>query len=180
MPFLALAVLLIMVYGLSKVGSATGKRMSENGKNLLRQLEGIRNYVYDDAAGLPTIGIGHLLTTREIITQSVEIDGQIVSYVNGLTLEQVEALFNQDLKRYESAVSDTIKTPLTINQQDALISFTYNIGIGAFMSSTLAKKLNDGQYDLVPDELRRWNKVKGQVHPGLVSRREREVALWQS
>lgn len=178
MPFLALAVLLIAVYALSKVGSAAGQKISENGKNLLRQFEGVRLNVYNDAAGLPTIGIGHLLTTSEIITQTVNIDGKIVSYVDGISLANAEALLTQDLKRFESTVADSVKQPLTINQQDALISLTFNIGEGAFKSSTLLKKLNDGQYDLVPDEFRRWNKVKGQVHPGLTARREREVSLW--
>lgn len=180
MPFFILAALLALAFAGAKVGASLGKRMTERGKNLLRQWEGVRLKTYTDAAGLPTIGIGHLLTTRELLTNSVTINGKIVSIQDGLTLAQAEALLEQDLAQFESAVSDSVKQPLTPNQRDALISLSFNIGTGAFISSTLVRKLNQGDYQAVPDEFRRWNKVKGIVNQGLVNRREQEIALWNA
>jgi lysozyme len=54
------------------------------------------------------------------------------------------------------------------------------VGTQAFKSSTLLKKLNQGLYDEVPAQLRRWNKAGGKVIQGLINRREKEIVLWQS
>lgn len=61
---------------------------------------------------------------------------------------------------------------------DALTSFVFNLGAGRFRGSTLRAKINRGAFDEVPDELRKWVYGGGQKLPGLVLRREAEVALW--
>ena len=86
----------------------------------------------------------------------------------------------QDLERFEAAVNDGVQVALNQNQFDALVSFAFNVGRQGFKSSTLLKKLNQGLYDEVPAQLRRWNKTGGNVIQGLVNRREKEIALWQS
>jgi len=67
---------------------------------------------------------------------------------------------------------------LNDNQFSALVSLSFNIGSGAFNRSTLLRKLNLGKYDEVPYEMARWNKGGGKILPGLVKRRELEIALW--
>jgi lysozyme len=153
-------------------------QMSRNGRKLLAQWEGVRNAVYDDAAGLPTIGVGHLLTQDELDSGTIEINGQEAEYRHGLSDKQVLDLLAQDLVGFEKAVDKAVQVPLSQNQFDALVSFAFNVGTGAFDKSTLLKVLNQGQYDQVPGQLRRWVKAGGKTVDGLVNRREKEIALW--
>jgi lysozyme len=153
-------------------------QISENGLELLKQWEGFKSKVYKDSAGLPTIGVGHLLTKVEQASGNIVIEGVPVPYANGLTDQQVVDLLSQDVQPAEQAVTNGVTVALDQNQFDALVSFTFNTGTGAFSSSTLLKVLNQGQYEQVPDQLRRWNKAGGQVVQGLVNRRENEIKLW--
>ena len=152
--------------------------MSEHGLELIKQWEGFKPDVYKDSAGLPTIGVGHLITKSQQTTGEIVIGGLPVQYANGLTGQQVLDLLSQDVQPAEQAVNNGVKVALDQNQFDALVSFTFNVGVGAFTSSTLLKVLNQSQYDGVPDQLRRWNKAGGKVVQGLVNRRENEVKLW--
>ncbi len=154
-------------------------KMSQNGTTLLAEWEGSRTEVYDDAAGLPTIGVGHLLTQSERESGKITIRGQAVDYKQGLSEQQVLDLLAQDLERFEAAVNDAVEVDLNQNQFDALVSFAFNVGTQAFKNSTLLEKLNQGQYDEVPAQLRRWNRAGGRVVQGLINRREKEIALWE-
>jgi lysozyme len=153
-------------------------QMSQHGLELLEQWEGFELEVYNDSAGLPTIGVGHLLTKSELSSGKISIKGVAVAYGNGLTNQQVTDLLSQDVKPAEQSVNNGVKVSLNQNQFDALVSFTFNVGGGAFSSSTLLKVLNQGQYDQVPDQLRRWTKSGGRTVQGLVNRRENEIKLW--
>ncbi len=154
--------------------------ISENGTKLLAEWEGVRLSVYNDVAGLPTIGVGHLLTKEEIESKKIAIDGQIVDYTQGLTRQQVLDLLAQDLGRFEEAVRKAVQVPLNQNQFDALVSFAFNVGTQAFKGSTLVKVLNQGHFGDVPAQLRRWVKAGGKTAEGLVNRRENEINLWNS
>ena len=69
--------------------------MSENGRRLLAQWEGSESRVYRDLAGLPTIGVGHLLTQDELYSGKIYINGEPVRYGEGLTEDQIIALLGQ-------------------------------------------------------------------------------------
>lgn len=153
-------------------------RVGQSGKNLFKEWEGLATHVYLDSGGQPTIGIGHLLTTAERNSGTILIQGQTVNYQNGLTDQQCWDLLEQDLAVAEKAVNEAVKVPLNQNQFDALVSFVFNVGAGAFRGSTLLKLLNQGQYDQVPEQLKRWVKDNGKVVQGLVNRREQEIVLW--
>ncbi len=153
-------------------------KMSSNGTALLAKWEGIRYKVYKDAAGLPTIGVGHLLTASQIRSGVITIDGHQVEYDGGLDDAQVIALLSQDLEHFEHAVNRGVMVPLSQNQFDALVSFAFNVGTHAFNKSTLLKVLNASHYDQVPNQLRRWVKAGDKTIPGLVNRREKEIELW--
>jgi lysozyme len=155
-------------------------QMSQNGRKLLEQWEGVRLNAYKDSAGLLTIGVGHLLTKSELSSGKIDIDGESVKYGDGLTSGQADALLAQDLNPAETTVKNNVKVELNQNQFDALVSFTFNVGGGAFKGSTLLKKLNNGLYGEVPSQLMRWDKAGGKVVPGLKKRRENEVNLWNS
>lgn len=154
-------------------------RLSPRGVDHLRAWEGVRYRPYKDVAGLLTIGVGHLLTKSELLSGELNIGGKLVPYgTDPLSDESVNDLLRQDIVRSESAVASLVKVPLTQGQFDALVSFVFNIGPGAFRKSTLLRELNLGHYDAVPGQLRLWRRAGGEVVRGLQNRREAEVALW--
>jgi len=149
-------------------------RTSKAGQDLIKSFEGCHKMrsdgkiqAYVCPAGHWTIGWG---TTKGVYR------GQII------TKEEADALFLADLEMFENAVNRLVKVDLTQNQFDALVSFVYNLGEGAFAKSTLLKRLNSGQFEEVPEQLMRWNKarVKGVLQPlrGLTRRRAAEAALF--
>ena len=140
---------------------------SDRIKDFIRGFESCRLTAYPDPGSLDgkpwTIGWG---TTRGVY--------------KGMTITQEEAdlLFDEDVNAVAKQVSRMVRVPLNQSQFDALVSFVYNVGAEAFRKSTLLRKLNAGNYDAVPGELARWNKVKGKVVRGLVNRRAAEAGLW--
>lgn len=152
--------------------------MSEHGSALLTQWEGFETKVYKDSVGLPTIGVGHLLTPVERTAGRIVIKGTATAYANGLTESQVRDLLVQDLGRFEKAVTDSVSVALDQNQFDALVSFCFNVGIENFRKSTLLQDLNKGNFADVPDGLRRWTMAGGEMLSGLANRRESEIKLW--
>lgn len=136
------------------------------GLALIKKAEGFVAKIYDDQ-GHPAIGYGQRLTPSEV-----------EKYKNGISEEDASLLLVDYLHTIENTVSNVIKTKLNQNQFDAVMSFTYNVGIGAFISSTLLKVINANQLDKAPDEFAKWTKSGGKELPGLVARRKAEVALW--
>lgn len=95
-----------------------------------------------------------------------------------ITKEESLAVVKQRADAIGKEVLSMVQKPLTSNQLAALISFTYNVGIGNFQQSTLLKELNKGNYSKVPAELKRWVYSKKVKLNGLVARRASEAALW--
>jgi len=155
-------------------------KISSEGLRFLTTCEGYEPKVYKDSAGLPTIGVGHLLTKSELSSGKIKIGNEIIKYEGGLTHEQIVNLLSQDLRPTMRAVNDYVKVELSQAQFDALCSFTFNVGINAFIGSTLLKELNKRHYDSVPVQMRRWNRAGGRVIRGLANRREKEIALWEN
>ena len=149
-------------------------KMSARGKELLAQWEGIRLHPYVCSAGKYTIGVGHVLTDPGYVV----ISGQKVPVAQGITKDQVMALFTDDIAQFETHVAKVVQVSLSQNQFDALVSLCFNIGQSAFSSSTLLKVLNAGKYTDVPAQFARWNKIDGEVSTGLTNRRVNEIALW--
>jgi GH24 family phage-related lysozyme (muramidase) len=104
------------------------------------------------------------------------------SYRAGVSEEDATRLLSRELANKQKAVGGAVKVALNQNQYDALVSFAYNVGAGAFQHSTLLKLLNQGKYEAVPGELKKWTKARknGQLIdlPGLVKRRAAEAALF--
>jgi lysozyme len=80
----------------------------------------------------------------------------------------------RDVQKFEGAIKQCVSSPLTQNEYDAYMQLAYNIGTGAFCSSTLVRKLNAGDYDEACQEILRWDQFKGQPNKGLADRRHRE------
>ena len=153
-------------------------KLSDKGKRLLMEWEGFKTEVYLDSVGLKTIGVGHFLTHDEISLGEVVLDDrQAVKFDSGLTEDQVLSLLARDVRKFEQVIQN-VKVELNQNQFDALVIFSFNIGIHGFVRSTLLEKLNTGDYENVPSELHRWDKAGGQIAKGLSNRREKEIDLW--
>jgi len=155
-------------------------QMSENGQRKLADWEGFKPRAYRDAAGKLTIGVGHLLTRSELSSGKIWIQGEAVRYAAGLSDRQVLDLLGQDLEGAQNVVNECVEVELQQNQFDALVSFCFNVGATAFQNSTLLRRLNQGGYDEVPVQLRRWVHCHGAVEAGLVNRREHEIVLWNA
>jgi lysozyme len=140
-------------------------KLSQNGLDLIKEFEGLRLKAYPDIGGVPTIGYG---TTGPDIKLGMEI-----------TKAEAEDLLRQDVAAFEGGVSDLVKVAINQNEFDALVSFSYNVGLGALKSSTLLRLLNNGaDRSVVAAEFVRWNKVDGKPIEGLTRRRKAEQALF--
>lgn len=140
-------------------------RTSQQGKDLIKKFESCKLDSYICPSGLWTIGTGH--------TQGV-IKGM------NITQEQADIFLASDLKTAENGVLMAVKKPILQNQFDALVSFAFNVGNGAFKSSTLLKFINQNPQDTrIAGEFKRWvygsNKV---ALPGLIKRRREESDMY--
>ena len=144
-------------------------RISEKGLAMIEKFEGCLLKASNKLDGVWTIGYG----------QTGRYYGKRVR--RGMTTTKAEAhawLRDHSIKTYEDAVTQAVKVPLNQNQFDALVSFTYNVGVGALKQSTALRKLNAGDYAGAADALTMWTKFKGKVLAGLVRRRKEERALF--
>ena len=156
----------------------THARMTDDGIAMLRELEGAEREPYRDVAGLLTIGVGHLLTRDEISSGKLRIGGEWVKWRDGLTDEQIDQLLRDDLDDIERHVTRVTYAPVCPHQFDALVSFAFNVGPGAYQRSTLLKRVNSRDYEDVPTQFRRWVYAGGRKVRGLAIRRETEVRKW--
>lgn len=111
------------------------------------------------AGDVPTIGFG--------TTGDVRLGDKI-------TPPKALARALQDVQKYEGALKRCVTVPLHQYEYDAYISLSYNIGSGAFCSSTLVRKLNAGDYEGACKEILRWDKFQGKPLRGLTVRRQDE------
>lgn len=146
--------------------------ISTKGIKFIQSFEGLSLKAYDDGVGVWTIGWGTILKPNN----------QKVRKGDVITLAQAEEYFMHDLSQFEVAVKEAVKVKLSQNQYDAIVSFTYNVGIGALKSSTALKKLNAGDYNGFAQGILSWNKgrVNGKLVEikGLTRRRNSEKELF--
>ena len=141
--------------------------ISEQGLALIRQFEGFRAHRYRDAAGLLTIGYGHLLKRDEL-----------VAFALGIDESAARTLLSADVVKAELAVNRLINVALLQCQFDALVSFTFNLGAAVLQRSTLRAVLNRGGYEAVPKQLLRYRWAGGRPVAGLLRRRQVEARVF--
>jgi lysozyme len=139
-------------------------QVSPRGRALIEKFEGLRLTAYQDMVGVWTIGYGHT--------------GRDVKAGMTITQQQAEQLLINDLAQFERGVNDLVTVQINQNQFDALVSFSYNLGVGALQKSTLLRLLNAGSYQPAADEFPRWNRAGGNVVAGLARRRYAERQLF--
>jgi len=98
-----------------------------------------------------------------------------------MTISQsyADELLDGEIVEYEDYVNAAVTAPLSQDQFDALVSWTFNLGNGNLNASTMLKVLNRGEYEEVPAQMKRWNKAGGKVLEGLIRRREAEANLFE-
>ena len=140
-------------------------KCSQEGLALIKKFEGCRLKAYRCSANVLTIGYGH--------TGGVKEDDTI-------TQPEADKLLENDIAKFEEYVSDNVIVELKQYQFDALVAWTFNLGVGNLRSSTMLKKLNESDYDSVPSEMKRWNKAGGKTLDGLIRRRKAEGLLFEN
>ena len=138
---------------------------SESCKKLVKHFEGLRLTAYQCSANVWTLGYGHTRGVKE---------GDYIDQ------DQAETWLDDDLHSCAKDIHRLVNVPLDQNQFDALSSWVFNLGGGSLRTSTLLKKLNNSEYDEVPNQIKRWNKAGGKVLDGLIRRREAEALLFKN
>ena len=145
---------------------------SERGLQLIRHYEGVRSRPYKCPAGLYTVGVGHLIGNGKLLPDS---------YNRTFTKEEIDALLIRDLNRFERGISKMLPNVLLRQCEfDCLVSFAFNLGLGAFQRSTLRQALLRGDKTQAMASLLKYCRAGGKILRGLQIRRLDEKALFES
>jgi GH24 family phage-related lysozyme (muramidase) len=136
---------------------------------LIKEFEGCELTAYQDIVGIWTIGYG----TTAAAGLGIEPRAGMK-----ITQAQAEELLERAVDDFGAQVAKLITVPVTQNEFGALVSLSYNIGVGAFSKSTVLRELNSGNKASAGSAFHMWNKAGGNVVNGLVRRRELEHKLF--
>jgi lysozyme len=167
-------------------------KLSKAGEDLMHRYEGFRNRPYLCPAHIWTIGYGHVLYQKQIRLPVVRVEGKNIPMIRKemplkpednrvWTKEEINELFRVDVANFERGVLRLV--PGVVGRQgafDALVSISFNFGLGNLQRSTIRMRANRGDWEGAADAFRVWTKGGGKVLPGLVKRREAEIALFLS
>ncbi|NEQ44817.1 MAG: lysozyme [Leptolyngbya sp. SIOISBB] len=148
----------------------TTGQINEDGIIIVKSFEGLELQAYQDSVGIWTIGYGHT---------SMAGPPQVVP---GMVITEAEAdeILRRDLDLFEAGVTRGLTIATNSDQYSAMVSFAFNVGLGAYRDSTLLRKHNAGDFAGAADEFLRWVNAGGQFLPGLLRRRRAERALYLS
>ena len=167
-------------------------KLSKAGADLMHRFEGCRNKPYLCPAHIWTIGYGHVLYQEQIKLPMVRVEGKAIPMIRKemplkpedsrvWSKEEIEKLFADDVASFERGVLRLV--PGVVGRQgafDALVSISFNFGLGNLQRSTIRMKANRGDWEGAAQAFMAWTKGGGKVLPGLVKRREAEIALFLS
>lgn len=157
-------------------------KASERARAMIRHHEGVRQRPYRCPALLWTVGVGHVLYPQQA---KLPMDQR-----NAVALEpqdnrifssrEVDDILGADLQRFEQGVGVYCPVPITQGQFDAMVSFTFNVGLGTLQRSTLRQKVLRGDMDGAAEEFLKYCMAGGKILRGLQIRRQDERALFLS
>ncbi len=145
-------------------------KINDDGLLIIKSFEGLELRAYQDSVGVWTIGYGHT---------SAAGPPQVTPGMT-ITEAQAEQILRTDLGIFERGVQGALRVNTTSDQFSAMVSFAFNVGLGAYRDSTLLRKHNSGDFQGAANEFLRWVYAGGQVLPGLERRRQAERALYLS
>jgi len=146
-------------------------QVSERGIQLIKHHEGVRNRPYRCAAGLWTVGVGHLIGDGKSLPES---------WNRTFSKEEIDGILKRDLKRFELGVHKMLpNVPLRQCEFDSLVSFSFNLGLGCLQRSTVRQALLRGDKKAAMDSLVKYCRAGGKILRGLQIRRLDEKALFE-
>ena len=146
-------------------------RVSDLAIQTIRHHEGVRLKPYQDAIGLWTVGVGHLIGDGKSLPDD---------WNHAFTSQEVDEILRKDLGRFEAGVERLCPDGLTQPRFDALVSISFNFGLGTLQRSSIRMKHNRGDFDGAADAFLLYNKAGGKILKGLVTRRQDGRALYLS
>ena len=154
--------------------------ISAKALKMIAHHEGTRYKPYRCPAALWTVGVGHVLYPDQAkLPMAERLTYELKKSDNRIwSKDEVNALLEYDLKRFVRGVARYCPAPLTQGQLDALVSFSFNVGLGTLQRSTLRQKHNRGDFAGAADEFLKFTKGGGKVLKGLVNRRNDERAMY--
>ena len=156
--------------------------VSDRAIKMIKHHEGVRQKPYRCPAKLWTIGVGHVLYPEQGKLKIDQRDGFPLKPEDNrtFTMEEVDGILKSDLARFERGVATYCPVELTQGQFDALVSFSFNVGLGTLQRSTLRQKVLRGEMEDAADELLKYCMAGGKILKGLQNRRNDERALFLS
>jgi len=155
----------------------------------IKQNEGVRIKPYLDHILLWTTGVGHLIAPPEHMKMTLDqrkeakAKGQLTcpkEWDRTLTMKEVDEILKADLQRFESGVLRYCPTGTTQGRFDALVSFSFNCGLGSLQRSSIRMRHNRQDYEGAADAFLLYTKAAGIVNKGLTRRRNEERAMYLS
>ena len=147
-------------------------KTSERGIQLIKHHEGVRNRPYKCPAGLWTVGVGHLIGDGKSLPPD---------WNRTFSKEEIDGLLKRDLQRFEHGILKMLpNVPLRQGEFDCLVSFSFNLGLGAFQRSTLRQAILRGDKKAAMESLVKYCRAGGKILKGLQNRRLDEKALFES
>ena len=150
--------------------------------HMIKHHEGVRQKPYKCPAKLWTVGVGHVLYPEQGKLKIDQRDGFALKTEDFRTfsMDEVDAILRADLDRFERGVEKFCPVPLTQGQFDALVSFSFNVGLGTLQRSTLRQKVLRGDMEGASEELLKYCMAGGKVLRGLLNRRKDEQVVFLS
>ncbi len=136
------------------------------GLKLTEMEEGFRSAAYQDVIGKWTIGYGHT---------GPDVHPGLV-----ITAAQGEALLNADIAWAVTFVNHVVTHPISQGEFDALVDFTFNVGSGNLLRSTLLRDVNAGNVEALRHDFEVYDEAGSRVYPALLKRRDLEVAEFEA
>ena len=157
-------------------------KVSKDAIEGIKKDEGVRLRPYRCPALLWTVGVGHVIDPNHIRVKLDERKGLGIpdGWDRTLTMAEVDDILAKDLATFERGVLRLCPEGLTQGRFDALVSFSFNVGLGNLQRSTIRMKHNRGDFDGAAEGFMQWTKAGGKELPGLVKRRKHERALYLS
>ena len=157
-------------------------KVSPKAIEMVKHHEGVRFKPYRCPARLYTVGVGHVMYPEQGKLKIEDRDGFPLRPEDNRvwTKDEVDAILKADLARFERGVATYCTVPLTQGMFDALVSFSFNVGLGTLQRSTLRSKLNRGDKFGAAEELLKYCLAGGKILKGLQNRRIDERAMFLS
>lgn len=155
-------------------------KVSKDALEGIKKDEGVRLRPYRCPALLWTVGVGHVIDPNHIRVKLDERKGLAIpdGWDRTLTMDEVNDILAKDLATFERGVLRLCPEGLTQGRFDALVSFSFNVGLGNLQRSTIRMKHNRGEFEGAAESFMQWTKAGGKELPGLVKRRKHERELY--